>query len=292
MLKQYFTSIFLFLFVSFSAFAQNPGDYGVIANGDWDDPSTWGVWDGSSFVNDGTYPGQTAGTYDVYIHSGFTVTFNTNNDVLFSFNQLYIDGTLNVNNNTELRADQIIIRTGGILAWTSNVDLQIPSTGEIILDGGELGQDSPCNVNKTLSIGNSVFAACNDGNKGGADHTFQDINDAGGTECLTNSIDVSSNPVDQVVYLNGTVSFTVTSSDADTYQWQVSLDGGVTFTDIPSETSPTLTLSSVQLSSSGNVYRVQLFRGAYCNAFSNSATLTVIRRTVITNRNKTYRVNN
>ncbi len=56
-----------FLLFSLSLFAQSVGDYGSISNGDWDDPNTWGVWNGTTFVNDGSYPGQSSGSYDVYI---------------------------------------------------------------------------------------------------------------------------------------------------------------------------------------------------------------------------------
>ncbi|MCK5678762.1 MAG: hypothetical protein KAH72_09850, partial [Flavobacteriaceae bacterium] len=66
--------VLFFLFtIFFQGISQNIGDYGSIANGNWDDSATWGVWNGSAYITDGTYPGENSGSYDVYIVGGFTV---------------------------------------------------------------------------------------------------------------------------------------------------------------------------------------------------------------------------
>ena len=93
--------------------------------------------------------------------------------------------------------------------------------------------------------------------------------------------------------------FTVAASGSPTYQWQVSTDGGSTFTDLSdgskysgSQTS-TLQVSSLQTADNTNLYRV-LVQPASVSCppvISDSALLTVVVPTVLTNRRITYRVN-
>jgi Secretion system C-terminal sorting domain/Fibronectin type III domain len=51
----------------FTAFAQLAGDYRSIANGNWNNAANWEIYNGSSWVNTDTYPGQNAGTGSVTI---------------------------------------------------------------------------------------------------------------------------------------------------------------------------------------------------------------------------------
>ena len=74
--------------MSISVFGQNVGDYGTIGSGNWTDQSKWGVWNGAAYVNDGTYPGQSSGSYDVYIINGNSITINS--DINNSFNSIII----------------------------------------------------------------------------------------------------------------------------------------------------------------------------------------------------------
>lgn len=53
------------------------GDYRSRQTGDWNNSGTWQYFNGSSWVNASNYPGQNAGTGNVYILIGHTVSFNT-----------------------------------------------------------------------------------------------------------------------------------------------------------------------------------------------------------------------
>ncbi len=72
-------------------------------------------------------------------------------------------------------------------------------------------------------------------------------------------------------------SFTVAASGspAPTLQWQLSTDNGGSWSNIPSETSATLTVSNVQTSQSGNQYRCRATNTVQADVASNAATLTV-----------------
>jgi len=79
-------------------------------------------------------------------------------------------------------------------------------------------------------------------------------------------------------------TFTVAATGPGlTYQWQESTDGGATFTDIPGQTSSTLTLTAVTSTMNDNQYQVIV--GSACSATgtnSDPAALTVLTAPVVT----------
>jgi hypothetical protein len=87
---------------------------------------------------------------------------------------------------------------------------------------------------------------------------------------------ITSQPAAQVLCAGGNASFTVAASgSANTYQWQVSTDGGATFSDISGATSATLTISNAAASLNNNQYHVVI---SSCNptpVTSSNVTLTV-----------------
>ena len=91
----------------------------------------------------------------------------------------------------------------------------------------------------------------------------------------------------------------MTADNVDTYQWQVSTNGGGSYSNISdgSEYSgtqtTTLTVNSPDLDNNGYLFRVLLSNStSTCpNLTSNPATLTVRVGRVITNRRITFRVN-
>jgi hypothetical protein len=71
-------------------------------------------------------------------------------------------------------------------------------------------------------------------------------------------------------------SFSVTASgSANTYQWQVSIDGGTTFTDIPGETSATLNIAAVTNTMNNNQYHLVVSSCSPTPVTSSNVTLTV-----------------
>lgn len=104
---------------------------------------------------------------------------------------------------------------------------------------------------------------------------------------------------DQSVFTGGNAIFTVTTTNADTYQWQVSIDGGSIFNNISNGAeyagtqSTALTVMTADANKNRYRYRVLASNsGSSCPATSSSsALLTVKVRTVITNRRITHRVN-
>ena len=87
---------------------------------------------------------------------------------------------------------------------------------------------------------------------------------------------VTTSPSSLTITAGQTASFTAaaTGTPAPTVQWQVSTDGGVSFSNIAGATSTTLTFTA-SLSQNGNLYQA-VFSNSAGSATSSAATLTVI----------------
>ena len=136
--------------------------------------------------------------------------------------------------------------------------------------------------------------------------TYRVTDDAGNSTDVTqtitiNHMQINTQPQAQTAFVGDNANFSVSQSNGDEFQWQVSTDGGVTFVDISdgSQYSGTqtenLTINNVQISQSGHLFRIVISNSAASSCptvVSNSASLTVGPRSVITNKKITYRVNN
>ncbi len=134
--------------------------------------------------------------------------------------------------------------------------------------------------------------------------TYRITDEAGNTLDVEQTITItpftiSTQPSDQTVVVGNNGSFSVVATSVDTYQWEVSMDGGSNFVTISdgSEYSGTqtanLTLNTPDANFNGYIYRVLVSNSSgTCTALtSNEATLTMKTGRVITNRGVTYRVN-
>jgi hypothetical protein len=96
------------------------------------------------------------------------------------------------------------------------------------------------------------------------------------TLTINNSISITQQPVSTTLCAGLNASFTANANGSGlTYQWQVSSNGGTSFTNITGATSSTLNLPSVTPAMNGNQYRVNLNGDCVSNLFTNTATLTV-----------------
>ncbi|MEP7164478.1 MAG: M36 family metallopeptidase [Ferruginibacter sp.] len=105
----------------------------------------------------------------------------------------------------------------------------------------------------------------------------------------TGAIAVTGDPSNASACAGGNASFTVTATGASlTYNWQVSTDGGITWTTlIPAVTTPTLTLTGVTAGMNNNQYHVVVNGPGACTPAgitSNAATLTISSAVAITSQ--------
>ncbi len=117
------------------------------------------------------------------------------------------------------------------------------------------------------------------------------VNSGAATLNVVNPVNVTVQPTNKTVCatLNTNFSVNATSTETITYQWQVSNDGGVNYTNVPNTgvytgaTTPTLTITGATIALNNNRYRVQL-NNVTCAvaAPSNVVTLTVNALPVVT----------
>ncbi|NJB70643.1 hypothetical protein GGR42_001105 [Saonia flava] len=135
--------------------------------------------------------------------------------------------------------------------------------------------------------------------------TYRITDDAGNTTDVTQTITISpvtitGQPTDQSIIAGNNGVFSATVANADTYQWQVSTNGGGSFSNLSDGTeysntqSASLTVNSADIDKNGYIFRVIASNtgGVSCTPITSSeVTLTISVETVITNRKITYRVN-
>jgi len=142
------------------------------------------------------------------------------------------------------------------------------------VDGGSGFTNMPGETNPTLTF---VTAAADNAKQYRA--VFTNACGSATTNAATLTVNVApaftTQPVSVTVCTGATASFTIaaTGAPAPAIQWRVSTDGGVNFSDIPGETSATLSFAT-NASQNGNQYRARLTNS--CGTLdSNAALLTV-----------------
>jgi hypothetical protein len=139
----------------------------------------------------------------------------------------------------------------------------------------------------SVSVGDSTHATVTIDVTSNASIGFRDVTLTTGAETATqldafqiqpvalSSPAITGDPASQTVATGQMVSFTAAASGnpAPTVQWQLSTDGGATFTDIAGATSPTFTIAAVA-GETGDEYRA-VFTNSQGTATSTTASLTV-----------------
>jgi hypothetical protein len=178
-LKHLFLIVFILLF-GLPMTAQVTGDYRSKATGNWNSSSTWQMYNGSSWVNATSYPGQNSNVGTVTIGSGNTVTLNVN-ITTYTIDKLIIGDqsggndilSLPDNGSFQVIIMQVSVETDGILSWVKNADLYLPEGAQIYNNGGQITTDKNCNASQNIYIGSEKFSNCN--GKGGSDYSFDEI---------------------------------------------------------------------------------------------------------------------
>jgi len=108
------------------------------------------------------------------------------------------------------------------------------------------------------------------------------LTSATATLTVSTPLSITTQPVNVTACVGDNVSFTVVvAGSALSYQWQISTNGGATFSNIVGATSATYSISNVTLAMSGTYYRVTI-AGTCNNLTSTAALLTVNPLPVVT----------
>jgi len=152
---------------------------------------------------------------------------------------------------------------------------------QVSTDGGATYNDIPGQTSSILSF--TATAAMNG-------YKYRSVADNGVTSATSNAVTLTVNRLVTVTThpanasacggTNANFSVAGTGSGTLTYKWQVSSDGGTTFTDIPGQTAATLTVAVVN---GMNNYKYRAVVTGTCGpATSNAGTLTVAQQTPVT----------
>jgi hypothetical protein len=165
----------------------------------------------------------------------------------------------------------------------ANLSINASGTGltyqwQVSSDGGLTFVNIPGETNSTLTLNNAGSALNNNQYHVVVNNACSStgvVSSAATLQVLT-ATSISSQPTDVNSCVNGTVTFsTVASGTAISYQWQMSTDGGVTFTNIAGATNSTLNIPSVTAAMNNYKFRV-IVSSVSCNTVtSGSATLSV-----------------
>jgi hypothetical protein len=147
MKKQLFILINL-LGLSFTLFAQSPGDYRSIANGNWNDATKWETFNGSSWVNTTTYPGQNAGTGTVTIIHETEIKITTN--VPHPITNLAVI----TNFQSEYYVPEVV--PSAVLSFSSELPVTLNVSGNVSIRGTLKTDDRNGSKSHILSIGRSL----------------------------------------------------------------------------------------------------------------------------------------
>ena len=243
------------------------------------------------------------------------VDLDTDNDGIYDaleagHNQTHIDGVLMGPVGLDGIPDSVQNlgqEDSGIINYTI-----LDSDSDGIIDASELDSDDD-GCNDVLEAG---FTDDNSGGLLGPLPVLVDPNGivTSGTDGYTTPNDINSNtifdfreagPIPSIViepplttstFTNNTISIAVTSTNTDTFQWQ--LFNGTTWVDLintalySGTTTNTLQINNATLTENNTEYRVIVSNSGYvCSVVtSTTATLVVRTATVITNRRITYRV--
>lgn len=129
-------------------------------------------------------------------------------------------------------------------------------------------------TNITTAMNNNMFRVVVTGSCGSA------VTSSSATLSVSSTAVITTQPVNSIVCTGATATF-VAVATGSSYQWQVSTDGGTTFTNIAGATSLTLTLPAVTAAMNNNQYRLAVSSCSATTLNSNVVTLTVNSSAVI-----------
>ena len=159
-----------------------------------------------------------------------------------------------------------------------------------------------CTVNPTVTFVNDV-------SDGGSNpeiitRTYRITDDSGNSVDVQQTITVSpftiaTQPTDQSIIAGSNAIFSVATTNVDTYQWQRSTNGGISFSDVSDGVefagtqTAILTVLSAGIDANGHQFRVQVSNAAgSCTVLiSNEVSLSVGVGKIVTNRRISYRLN-
>ena len=144
--------------ISFYLSAQSNGDYSSVSSGNWNDPTKWEIFNGSSWVSTTTYPGQNPGTGLVSItnETEIIITATVPNPVFSLF--VYAEMACSCDNYSYAPLGKLIFSAESAISLTVTTGVTV--YGELLI-GDQNGAKS-----HSIFIGGSLFFGDGEGRMG------------------------------------------------------------------------------------------------------------------------------
>jgi hypothetical protein len=113
--------------INFYLFAQSAGDYQSTGSGNWNDPTKWETYNGSSWITASTYPGQNPGTgaVTIMIETEIKITASVPNPVASLLVDIFLDQD----------ESQVLFIIKGKLVFNSETVVSLNVSGDVTILG-------------------------------------------------------------------------------------------------------------------------------------------------------------
>jgi hypothetical protein len=113
--------------ISFYLSAQSAGDYSSIGSGNWNDPTKWETYNGSSWITASTYPGQNSGTG--------AVTIKIFHELKLTATVPYPIASLLIEQLNDYTAEGVVVSQNGIVVFSSENPVSLRVSGDLVIHG-------------------------------------------------------------------------------------------------------------------------------------------------------------
>jgi hypothetical protein len=246
----------------------------------------------ATFVNGTPALGSVSGASANFVDGAASATFTAGASTGNATVDVTADGetqaaSISIAANATSDPDNQVVCEGGTASFSTTTSGPGPVTyvwkqGATVLNNGDLGGRVTITSGSNTSTLTITNVQAGDANTYTVEATGTcNVDTQSATLTVNTSPAVTQNPMSQTVSPGTNVTFTAAASGspAPTVQWQVSTDGGMNFTDIPSATNTSL-MFTAQQSDSGNQYRA-VFTNICGSATTAAATLTTCTPPVI-----------
>jgi hypothetical protein len=147
-MKKFISVLIASILISYTVLAQSSGDYKSIGSGNWNDPTKWETYNGSSWISTATYPGQNAGTG--------TVTIMHETEIKITASVPHPIANLAVITDYQDSYDMPEIVPSAVLSFSSENAATLNVSGDVSIRGNLKTENKNGAKSHTLSIGRNL----------------------------------------------------------------------------------------------------------------------------------------
>lgn len=242
-----------------------------------------------------TFTNITGATSSIYPISGPAPTLNNNQYHVVvtgcNGNVTSSNATLTVNSSASITTQPLNYTAcvGTDATFTaSSAGTNVSNQWQVSTDGGITYSDIPGETNTSLTLSNVTASLNNNRYRLVAVSSICPgiVTSNPAILTISNNAIITAQPINTTTCSGNDATLTVNATGTGlTYQWQVSTDGGINYSDIPGASSATLTITNVTTTMNGNMYQAVVNNAcSVTGLISDASMLTVLAATQISNQ--------